>query len=89
MSESLRTSTGYSSNVTARLLVAGKVYEVWKAGPDSIFLRTPVDLPPCDGEVVITVDGCEARHRVHLPGGASVAERRVVTVDLSRLPAVQ
>ena len=34
-------------------------------------LRDLTELPPCEAEFVISVDGYEKRERVHLPNGAS------------------
>ena len=40
-------------------------------GPDFVHLRTPVDLPPSDATLVITINGNEIRKSVRLPLGAS------------------
>ena len=64
------TEIGYSADVCLVLVVAGRTVPLWQIGPNSITLRDPVELPPCEAEIVMYVDGDERRWRVFLPYGA-------------------
>ena len=56
-------------------------YRLAPIGPDDIIFAEAVDLPPCDGEVVMLVDGRETRWQVSLAEGASRERRKTPTVD--------
>ena len=47
-------------------------------GPDFLMLRTPVDHPPCDAEIAMSIDGHESRWAVHLPNGIHPSRRETV-----------
>ena len=72
---------GYSSNVQLRLIIAGREYPLAQIGPDFVMLREPADLPSCDAEVVMMIDGHESRWPITLQHGATRAELEVATVD--------
>lgn len=62
----------YSGVVTMEFRVGGQVLPLSGVGPDHIEFREPVELPPCEGEVVMTVDGREEHvWRVRLDRGAT------------------
>ena len=60
----------HSVDVRLRLLVGDRTLDVAKAGPSEITLRSPVDLAPCDAELLMSVDGREHRWSIRLPRGA-------------------
>jgi hypothetical protein len=67
---------GHSADVRIHLLVNGSVLSVAQLGPRFIILRNPVDHPPCDAEIVMSIDGEESRWGVYLPDGLSVVGGR-------------
>lgn len=62
----------YSATVSLILHVNENEYELAKTGPSRVFLRTPVELPPCDGTLSINIDGNITTEKVRLPNGASI-----------------
>jgi hypothetical protein len=63
--------SNYSSYVELYLIVGEESWELAAIGPDSITLRHGgIDLDPCQGEVVMLVDGKERRWDVVLKHGA-------------------
>lgn len=45
---------------------------------DFAIAAEPIELPPCSGEILMTVDGAETRMPVRLPDGIGTAQRRFV-----------
>ena len=80
--------TGHSANVRLELSVGDQVYELAEIGPESIFLRNPVTLPPSEAEIVMHVDGRRRVWRVDLPDGTSADSQLAKTrpVSLTSLP---
>ena len=72
--------TGYSAIVRLQLIVDDIEYDLAEMGPNSISLRQPTNLPPCDADVVMHVDHQEQRWRVRLPLGANIGCPDVATV---------
>ena len=56
--------------ITIDLLIEGLSLPVAQLGPDFIFLKEPLECPPVEGVLVMTVDGNEQRWPVALPEGA-------------------
>lgn len=73
-------ATGHSAQVQLQLQIGERTLELAQIGPADIVLMQPIQLPPCNGEVVMHVDGEERRWRVHLPLGASIQSPIVATV---------
>lgn len=48
---------GYSSNVRLQLIVGERTFEVEQALRGTCLLAEPIDHPPCEGELVMHVDG--------------------------------
>lgn len=71
-------SSGYSSDVRLELRINGRTLTVEQTGPGSCLLAEPIDHPPCDGELVILIDGRRHAKRVTLPQGISRQSKRVV-----------
>jgi hypothetical protein len=72
---------GQSADVRIHLLVNGCVLPVAQLGPKFLLLRTPVDHPPCEGEMVMSIDREERRRGVFLPDGNQVGSRKTVIVS--------
>ena len=58
-------------------------YELAEIGPTWVYLREPLSLPPCDAEVVMTVDGHRETWPVALPNGCSLDSPTVLTTRLA------
>lgn len=63
--------SGHSAVVEMTLEYANTIVEIWQAGPDEIIAKLPVELPPCEATLVVSVDGNVRRNRVRLPHGMS------------------
>ena len=50
-------ANGYSSDVRLQLIVGERTFEVEQVLRDTCLLAEPVDHPPCEGELVMHVDG--------------------------------
>jgi hypothetical protein len=83
MNVGFQSGAGYSADVSLRMLVAGSTYELSHVAPDFVRLRTPVEIPPSDAEIIVSVDGRESTSRVRLPNGASRGESQVRILKLS------
>jgi hypothetical protein len=71
------TSRGYSADVRIHLHVNGHVLPVAQLGPDFLILRTPVEHPPADAEIRMSIDGDESRWPVRLVDG--IASEQIKT----------
>lgn len=81
----MRITTGprtYSANVQLHLEVDGRTVDLAQIGPDDVIANDPIDLPPCEADVVMHVDGEERRWRVSLVNGMSRDNRVVKTVRI-------
>jgi len=58
------------------LRVNGSVLNISHLGPDYLILTQPVDHPPAQAEVVMSIDGKQSRWAVHLPAGVSARSVR-------------
>lgn len=65
------------------MIVGDQVLSVSKIGPELLTLESAVSLPPCEADVVLTVDGQASRWTVRLPEGASANSRQVKTEQLA------
>jgi hypothetical protein len=66
-----RSTSGHSADVRIQLFVNGHVLKIAQLGPQFLMLDQPVEHPPGDAEILMSVDGKQERWRVHLPGGIS------------------
>ncbi len=69
-------ATVHSADVRIHLHVNGCVLPVAQLGPEFLVLRTPIDHPPCDAEIALSIDGHDSRWAVHLPNGIQVGQRK-------------
>jgi hypothetical protein len=58
------------------LRLNGHVLRIAQLGPDFLILTDPIDHPPVDAEIAMSIDGHESRWPVRLDNGLSAAERR-------------
>jgi hypothetical protein len=72
----------HSADVQLSLNVAGRELPLSHVEPGCVILRTQIDLPPQDAEVIVTVDGRIHRRAVFLPNGIS-ADQEIVPVVTS------
>jgi hypothetical protein len=68
-----------------QLLLNGCILPIAQLGPDFLVLKTPIDHPPADAEIAMSIDGHEDCWRVHLPEGIK-SERRKTAI--SKVPHV-
>ncbi len=61
-----------------QLLVNGATLSIGQMGPDFLLLDNPIDHPPAEATIVLSVDGRERRWPVRLPEGLAVGRQRVV-----------
>lgn len=54
-------ASGYSSDVRLRLIVGKRTLEVEQVLRETCLLAEPIDHPPCEGELVMHVDGRRRR----------------------------
>lgn len=71
--------TGYSATVEMFLNIGGVRHNVSHMSPEFIILAKPMDCPPCEGVVGLTVDGRLKQWPVRLPDGISTGTSRVRT----------
>ena len=58
-----------------QLCVNGHVLPIAQLGPDFLILRTPIDHPPIDAEIFLSIDGHEDRWAVRLSDGIKPDQR--------------
>ena len=54
----------------------GHVLPIAQLGPDFLVLSNPIDHPPAEAEITLSIDGDESRWRVRLYEGVSPGRRR-------------
>ena len=69
----------FSAEVRLELRASGQVYDLASIGPNQFVPRYPLDLPSCDAEVVMFVDGSGFLWPVRLPNGAVPFEKVIST----------
>ena len=74
---------GYSTIADFKLIANGTTYDVGQVSSNFIIMAHPVEIPPCEAELIITVEGDERRRQVRLPNGASSDSDWVVITRIS------
>jgi len=69
MSEGTVRSGPYSADVRMQLYVCGRILRIGQLGPDFIVLDEAIDLPPCQAEISLSIDGRVDQWTIHLPHG--------------------
>lgn len=70
----------HSAEVRLFLVTADATYPLAQIGPHFVIVREPLDLPPCDAEIVMQVDSAEDRWPVRLVDGVRPSDK-VVAID--------
>jgi hypothetical protein len=73
----------YTPDVQLAFVLGEKSYALSSIAETYIEFREPVELPPCEGEVVMTVDRRVERWGVVLKRGASPIERKTRIASLA------
>ena len=76
MSTENRNGSGHSADVQMRLSVNGHTLSIGHLGPDYVVVDAPIDHPPSDAEISLSVDGKESRWKVRLIDGLSASQGR-------------
>jgi len=72
--------SGRSTHVEMRLLINGSSLPIAQMGPDFLLLDKPIDHPPGEATIVLSVDADERRWQVRLPEGLSARCERAAMV---------
>lgn len=67
---------GHSADVQIELYLNGSVLQVAQLGPDFLILKSPIDHPPSQAEISLSIDGKKSRWPVQLVDGIAVGERK-------------
>jgi hypothetical protein len=76
MSTVNREKLAHSADVRMHLSVNGQLLSVGHLGPDYLILDNPIDHPPTDAEIRMSVDGKESRWQVKLLDGLAASQTR-------------
>ena len=66
----------HSADVQMHLSVNGHILSIGHLGPDYVILDDPIDYPPTDAQISLSVDGKERRWSVRLVEGSSASQAR-------------
>jgi hypothetical protein len=77
-------SAGHSAIVHMQLCVNGTIHPIAQMGLNFVVLQNPIDHPPVDAEIAMSIDGHEERWRVHLADGIKTGQRKTI---ISKCPA--
>jgi len=69
-------NSGHSADVRMELRLNGWVLPIAQLGPNFFVLKHPIDYPPADAEIAMSIDGQEDRWPVRLHDGMSTLQRR-------------
>jgi hypothetical protein len=80
MSTANRNPGGYSADVRIRLSVNGHNFTIGQLGPDFIILKEPIDHPPAEAHLFLSIDGRARQWTIQLPDGinAEQPETRII-----------
>jgi len=66
----------HSAEVQMHLSVNGHIMSIGHLGPDYVILDDPVDHPPADAQIFLSIDGRERRWQVRLVDGSTASQAR-------------
>jgi hypothetical protein len=66
----------HSAVVRMELRLNGSVLKISHLGPDYLILSQPLDHPPAEAEIVMSIDGKQRQWAVCLPAGVSTRSVR-------------
>jgi hypothetical protein len=67
---------GFSARIQMELRLNGVVLSISHLGPDFLILDDPIEHPPAEAEIMMSVDARERRWPVYLPAGVSPTTKR-------------
>jgi hypothetical protein len=73
----MQEEVGHSAEVQIHLVLKGTILPVSHLGPDYVRLRESAEVPPCEGQIVLVIDGHESRWPVRLPEGLQPGQGRI------------
>ena len=76
MSAAHPNNPGHSADVRMELRLNGHVLPIAQLAPDYLILANPIDHPPAQAEIAMSIDDQRTRWPVFLPAGLSVGQRR-------------
>ena len=81
----INSANSHSAFVTLELRAAGLCVPLAQVGHDFAIPLESVDLPPCEGEILMTVDGELTRTSVTLHEGGQIRRRRIPLSKVAEL----
>jgi hypothetical protein len=69
--------TSHSARVTLELRAAGQRIPLAQMAHDFVIPVESVELPPCEAEILMTIDGKPTQMRVSLHEGSKIGRRRI------------
>ena len=66
----------HSADVRIHLRLDGHVLPIAQLGPDFLVLKNPIDHPPVEAEIDMSIDGQESRWPVCLIDGLAAGQRK-------------
>ena len=73
----MQEEVGHSAEVQMHLVLNGSILPLSHLGPNYVRLRESAEVPPCDAQIVLVIDGHESRWPVHLPEGLQPGHGRI------------
>lgn len=74
----IRYRGAFSASIEMDLLVGERRLSIGQMGPDFVVLRSAIEHPPGDAEILMVVDGVERRWWVHMPDGIHPDRRKTM-----------
>ncbi|MBI3408166.1 MAG: hypothetical protein HY040_07405 [Planctomycetes bacterium] len=71
-----KSAHAHSAIVSMELHVNGRVLPIAQLGPNFLVLENPIDYPPTDAEITMSIDGHEDRWPVQLVDGIQAGQRK-------------
>ena len=85
---STETSPGaYSAAIRIWLEAGDRVIQLAQLDADWVIPQAPTELPPCEADIVLEVDGRAVRRRVSLPDGIFLNSKFVKVVTIQGIKA--
>lgn len=65
------------------LSINGHLLKIGQLGPEFVIIENPIDHPPGEAEILMSVDGADSRWRVRLTNGIAAGEPRAGISELA------
>ena len=69
------TTQGHSARVRMELRIHGQVVPIAQMGPDFVIVKEPVEFPPGQAEIFMSIDGSARSWHVYLVEGVTARRR--------------